>query len=112
MSADNGVYILVTTTGDGSEYRVAHAQAIENIYWNDDIKDFGEKPNFFEIWRYFKGAQVLDDERDALEVAAELLRKQHVCEYGIEMIDAVSDKYWSEIVSFAKRDPDFERVSN
>lgn len=29
MSADNGIYILKTLDG----YRVAHLQAIENIYW-------------------------------------------------------------------------------
>jgi len=33
MSADNGIYILETL---GSEFRVAHLQAIENIYWDDD----------------------------------------------------------------------------
>ena len=29
MSADNGIYILKTNDG----YRVAHLQAIDNIYW-------------------------------------------------------------------------------
>ena len=39
MSADNGVYILVTRGSRGKkEYRVAHAQAIENLFseFSDD----------------------------------------------------------------------------
>jgi hypothetical protein len=32
MSADNGIYILQTKDG----YRVAHLQAIDNIYWHPD----------------------------------------------------------------------------
>ncbi|HSG32223.1 MAG TPA: hypothetical protein VLB82_11850 [Thermodesulfobacteriota bacterium] len=34
MSADNGIYILVTKgINTEYEYRVVHAQAIENLYW-------------------------------------------------------------------------------
>ena len=34
MSVDNGIYILKTK----DQYRVTHAQAIENIYWEYDNK--------------------------------------------------------------------------
>lgn len=39
MSADNGIYILVTAGSEEGvrEYRVAHAQAIENLSWQPDI---------------------------------------------------------------------------
>jgi hypothetical protein len=42
MSADNGIYILETK----DEFRVIHAQAIENIYWHFDCCD---NPNVVEI---------------------------------------------------------------
>jgi len=41
MSADNGIYILHSKDG----YRVAHLQAIENIYWWDTCCD---NPNVVE----------------------------------------------------------------
>lgn len=34
MSADNGIYILETRKGNEKEYRVAHLQAVENVYWH------------------------------------------------------------------------------
>lgn len=37
MSADNGVYILVTKGNRGKkEYRVSHAQAVENLWYEPD----------------------------------------------------------------------------
>lgn len=111
MSSDNGVYILVTTTGAGSEYRVIHAQAIENIYWDDEIKGFGEKPNLFEVWRYFRNAEVYGEKDEALKYASDLFKQQQICEYGIEIIDVISDKYWSEIVVVAQKDPDYKRIT-
>lgn len=37
MSADNGIYILLTESEKGPVYRVTYASAIDNIYgeWND-----------------------------------------------------------------------------
>lgn len=42
MSADNGVYTLITAAaGGGKEYRVAYAHAIENIFTEDVCMDAG-----------------------------------------------------------------------
>ena len=62
MSQDNGIYVLVTESERGPEYRVKFAMAISNIYgeWNvetgrydgntEAIKDtFGEAPVFYSL---------------------------------------------------------------
>lgn len=71
MSADNGVYILVsrgrkTRRGHKTEYRVIHAQAIENIIWQPDYPD-GRKPmlNREVVLEYFWETRVFTDRRVA-----------------------------------------------
>ena len=42
MSKDNGIYVLLTDSEKGPEYRVAHTYAIDNIYgnWNEETEKF------------------------------------------------------------------------
>jgi len=107
MSADNGIYILKTPRhedkheqildGNIFEYRVAHAQAIENIYWEY------EDGNPEEIIIYFGGCEIMK-EKEAHEEAFRLEHKiisDPICpilEYGISTIELPhSFKYYQEI---------------
>ena len=85
MSADNGVYILRTTTPKKCvfEYRVAHLQAIENISsnkleskkWASVVKD------------YFGNSMVYSTREGAWEKAGKIydtiVNGGDICEYGI-----------------------------
>lgn len=80
MSADNGIYILVTK---GPEYRVSHAQAIDNIHYNEDSD---HDPEFFNsdiVYDYFGECQVFTNEDDALKEATRLEEDIGWTEYGI-----------------------------
>lgn len=91
MSADNGIYILVTLTRDGSgkEYRVQHLQAVENYTWdhlwgmetkNPDI----HIQNAREMW---KDVSIIHSEHDALAEANRLLQAYGGwTEYGIQFV--------------------------
>lgn len=89
MSADNGIYILQTPhyTGDKNnfDYRVIHAQAIENIFFEN--KD----GNSMEVIKYFGKAEVFDNHKKAMEKAREMEKEIFdssfpVLEYGISTI--------------------------
>jgi hypothetical protein len=107
MSADDGVYILMTPSSLGhTEYRVAHIQAVDNVFWGrcpihgSDIhygndgrescvicpQDYSGNPddhiaNAREIW------PILPMYRsEALEQAMRVLEDLEVCEYGISII--------------------------
>ena len=89
MSADNGIYVLRTPTDDGYEYRVQHLQAIDNLEWDRGDEAYSDDPaiwieNARAMWR---GCHAFTREGEALEYAAELLRQQPICEYGISFID-------------------------
>lgn len=68
MSADNGIYILVTPTEKGGvcEYRVAEAQAIENLVYFDPSGDE------IAMWDYFHHSTVYYSEEMAWKSAREL----------------------------------------
>lgn len=83
MSADNGVYILVTparpiksgncyTHCSKSEYRVAHCQNIEDIDHSD-----------LYLALKFGNSRVFDTMEEALELASSILKGLSICEYGI-----------------------------
>src|SRR6266581_5498298 len=112
MSADNGVYILVTPSEGGSqEFRVAHLQAVENVEYgrcpihgsdihlgNSDKEpcdyckansDYSTDAsihiqNAREMWR---SAEIHTTEAEAFTEAASILRSLAVCEYGISFIE-------------------------
>jgi hypothetical protein len=100
MSADNGVYILVsrgrkTRHGYKKEYRVTHAQAIENIQWQpgDGIIPGDEEIELSPMYvrALFGNARVFTDRRIA-EGYAQRIYDEHtedggVVEYGIRFLD-------------------------
>jgi hypothetical protein len=89
MSADNGIYILITKGAEGSsEFRVAHAQAIENIEWEKEL--YGGVWNPFEVWRYFKDCEVFTSHTEAnnyaINLLTEIISRFGVCEYGVSLL--------------------------
>lgn len=103
MSADNGIYI--GWFGD-KEFRVIHAQAIDNVYYPN-----GE--NAIEIVNYFKDAAVFDTFSDALKEALRMENEDFkedgffILEYGISTLrfskpfseyakDAEEQKKWEQ----------------
>lgn len=92
MSADSGIYILQTKDG----FRVAFAQAIDNIYWNPN----GIDPNYpdekgcidpdyldlEEIWYVFNSSELFEIEDDACEFAENLEKEIGWTEYGIQFL--------------------------
>jgi len=80
MSADNGVYILVSPKGSGKEYRVTHAQAIENVTL--DPKEFGDMHLYSQVL-YFAQSAVFTDRQAALQEAARIHDRVGWTEYGI-----------------------------
>lgn len=102
MSADNGVYILVsrgrkTRHGFKKEYRVIHAQAIENIDWSPDYPVDASEPklNREMVLVYFGEARVMSDRRIAEGYAQclfdEMERDGGFVEYGIRWLDDFAD---------------------
>lgn len=80
MSADNCIAIGEFPTKDGGkEYRVTHAQAVENL-------DFGgqEEQDYTRVC-YFGDAKVFGDEELAMEEAERLAEATPVLEYGIQL---------------------------
>lgn len=80
MSADNGIYVLLTETDEGPEYRVAYTQAIDNIYgkFNEEthkydgdlqaIKSvFGETPVFYSLNEALDHAESMEENQEYLE---------------------------------------------
>jgi hypothetical protein len=93
MSADNGIYILVTPKFEGAvsqedmECRVKHLQAVENISW-DRSKSRGTDNedviiiNAREMWNGCKPLTVAEAHTDAFRQYEEL----DICEYGVSTI--------------------------
>lgn len=88
MSSDNGVYILETQApglpAGVREFRVAHAQAIENLYYNVETT----RPQFVpqEAFRYFGACQVFPDYEEALHYAMEVAERCPILEYGVSSL--------------------------
>jgi len=76
MSADNGIYILPSPTPNGLEYRVAHAQAIENVDYDP----------MYEVLLFSK-APVYASEQEAVLAAFEKAKDYDVLEYGVAMLE-------------------------
>ena len=108
MSADNGIYILktlapglATQTGEEIrvdhiepfyEYRVLHAQCIENIYYRVESQsdhDLFDQNTFVPevAYEYFKECQPLYDEGQALSYAHRLADQHPILEYGVDILD-------------------------
>lgn len=81
MSADNGIYVLLTETEKGPEYRVAYAHAISNIYgdYNHDAGIY--EGNVKNIVSTFGEAPIFHTLNEALDFAEEM---EHNCEHYLE----------------------------
>jgi hypothetical protein len=99
MSADNGIYIGRFPKAENSsefEFRVIHAQAIDNIYFfnNEEERQQHRGENPRGIVEYFGEAEVLD-EKDARQKAFDL-------EQGIEDDDFGILEYGISSLAFSK----------
>lgn len=105
MSADNGIYILVTKkpgSGTEKEYRVVYAQAIENMEFGStqEEKDYSLVCSFGN-----PKTPIFTDRDKALEYAHDMAKNCTILEYGVQEIDythrefptvgwAVAVEYW------------------
>ncbi|MAH32739.1 MAG: hypothetical protein CMG78_12160 [Marinobacter sp.] len=85
MSADNGVYILITQKGDLHEFRVAHLQNIDNVDWDHKIGTYTSDPevqikNAREMW---KDCEVFIDEASASAEANRIYEEIMSDDYGV-----------------------------
>jgi len=100
MSADNGIYILKTRApnalpegvvgGPASspfEYRVVHAQAIENLYYDIETSQYNEQFTPEVAYSYFKECQPLYSEDQALRYAHQLEEQHYILEYGVCILE-------------------------
>lgn len=91
ISQNDGIYILLTETEKGPEYRVAHAHAIDNIYgvWNADHTKYEGDLN--AISSTFGNSEVLYTLNEALDKAEEIEQNVGYTEDGICVISDFKD---------------------
>ena len=92
MSSDNGIYILKTRAAkpiieSDFEYRVIHAQAIENICY--DVMTGQYQKDFVPevVYDYFGECKVFRHEYEARQHAHELEAQHDILEYGVSTLD-------------------------
>lgn len=92
MSADNGIYVLLTETENGPEYRVTYAHAIGNIYgdYNHDIGQYdGNVKNIVSV---FGEAPIFHTLNEALDFAEEMEQNsENYLEDGVCVITDFKD---------------------
>lgn len=93
MSADNGTYILQTY---GPEFRIVHAQAIDNIYGNYDDENHNWFPHIQNIVDYFGQSEIYTNIEDALDAAYKLDESYDWSEYGICLISEFGEYHFSD----------------
>jgi hypothetical protein len=91
MSADNGIYVLLTETEKGPEYRVAYAQAIDSIYGKFNEETFKWEGNLEAMRDIFQDAEVYHTLNEALDHAEEMEQEYHYLEDGICVINEFKD---------------------
>lgn len=92
MSADNGVYILKSPTSSGNfEFRVAHAQAIENLWYDYEKHKMTKEIQDQPLKDYFDRCNIRDSIESALDIAHKIYDEITKCgapvEYGIQIIE-------------------------
>lgn len=93
MSADNTIGILITrhrkgNEGNEEEYRVAHAQAIEDIYSQPDYPSVSNPViNRKHVREIFGGSHVFHSMKEAISAAERLKKIIGYVEYGICTLD-------------------------
>jgi hypothetical protein len=91
MSADNGIYVFLTVSEKGPEYRVTYANAIGNIYgeWNNETARYeGDIENIRET---FRQVPVFYSLNEALDFAEELEHNLDPTEDGVCVINEFKD---------------------
>ena len=91
MSADNGVYILITAKEDshGCEFRVVHCQNIEDLYWDTEANREADEIQPAMLKEKFGRATVFEDQDAARNEAFQLasdIEAGGVLEYGVREI--------------------------
>lgn len=96
MSADNGIYILKLK----DQYRIIHAQAIENLWWSHlDNKKHGEMiPT--RIYERYSNSPPINNLETTYQTVFEMAQSCTILEYGIQMFEL--DKTWEQIIKEAK----------
>ena len=97
MSSDNGIYFLKSPKEDGTgfEYRVIHAQVIDNIYYNDKIHKYNDNdnPDPKTLVEYFGDCKPLT-KKQANEMASKMYKEIMeddcpILEYGIVPLETL-----------------------
>jgi hypothetical protein len=96
MSADNGIYILKTK----DQYRVIHAQAIDNLWWSAINSESQREMVPTRIVEYYGDTKYTRDELKALQIANSMAKNTYILEYGIKTFEI--NKNWKQIVKEAK----------
>ncbi len=102
MSSDDGVYILQTK---GPEFRVAHAQGIDQIYgeFSDESYQWQGDPEM--MMDYFQNAPMFSSLEEALDKAADMSYDYEYLEYGICVITDFKDWDFNRLkVTYGKED--------
>jgi hypothetical protein len=94
MSADNGIYVLQTY---GPEFRIAYAQAIDNIYGKFSDETLRWEGNKQMMKNFFDSSTVFNSLEEALDVAEELSYTYDYLEDGVCLISNFKELNFSEI---------------
>lgn len=121
MSADNGIYVLKTMAPgpqsdaecqEGSiapfyEYRVTHAQAIDNLYYDLTVSECKQDFTPEVAYSYFKECQAFYDEGQALSYAHKRADQEDILEYGVCILNHPEQIFQTftdeEIAAFYRR---------
>ena len=94
MSADNGIYILITPVSTGSiakQYRVVHSQNIEEICWDKQAKKLADTIQPEMLMERFGNASPFSDEcvayKRAFKMARDIRDEGAPLEYGVSEIE-------------------------
>jgi hypothetical protein len=91
MSADNGIYVLLTESEKGPEYRVTYANAIGNIYGEWNVEKARYEGNIQTIQETFGQVPVFHTLNEALDFAEELEQNYDHLEDGVCVINEFKD---------------------
>ena len=95
MSADNGIYVLFTDSEkNGPQYRVAHLQAIDNIYGVFSEVNCKYEGDPETLNNYFGSAKVFHTLNEAMDYAEELENEIGYTEDGICVINDFAHHGW------------------
>lgn len=99
MSADNGVYILLTK---GPEFRIAHTQAIDNVYgeWNTESNTWQGDPD--SLLSLFGESKTYHNIEEAYDEAEVIERSVEFTEYGVCLITDFQEHTFDELTEDKK----------